>query len=298
MSGSYPGKLRVWEAWDLLDGAEMTSAQVHGRTASPTGFRERIEALYLRETMRGPAARLKPEELADPFSLHWFLYVEKQRHGRYARWLPDVLEFTKHAGETLLGLGTGLGTDWVQYAQCGASVVVCGPLADELALARRNFELRGLPGRFLKVNPVTLPLESATIDVACVGSLPEGWTDPTAIIEEIHRVLKPGGKVLWVAPAQYDVSYWRTHFFPWQHWFGRRTADDDLAERRFTRRQLRAFFTRFRELRIHKRHLRRSEVPHLWRWLPLPLLQRWLGHYLIVKGFKPVTSALSVPAAA
>ena len=298
MSGSASGKLRVWEAWDLLEVAAMTATHVHGRGASPTGFGERVETLYVRETLRGPAARLKAEELADPFSLHWFLHVEKQRHGRYARWLPGVLEFTKHAGETLLGLGTGLGTDWVQYAQCGASVVVCGPRAEELALARRNFELRGLPGRFLHVNPESLPLESAMIDVACVGNLPEGQADLAAVIEEIHRVLKPGGKVLWVAPARYDVNYWRKQCFPWQNWFGPATPAKDLPERRFTGRQLRTLFGRFRELRIHKRHLRRSEVPHLWRWLPLPLLQRWLGHYLIVKGFKPVTSALPVGAAA
>jgi SAM-dependent methyltransferase len=297
MSGSYPGKLRVWEGWNLLEVAERIPVQSGHWETSATGLSQRIEELYTRETMRGPAARPKPEELADPFSLHWFLHVEKQRHGRYARWLPGVLEFTKHAGETLLGLGTGLGTDWVQYAQCGASVVACGPVAEELALARRNFELRGLPGRFLHVEPAALPLESATVDVAFIGHLPEGRADPTAVLEEIHRVLKPGGKVLFLAPARYDVDYWRTQFFPWQNWFGLGAAAD-RPERRFTRRQLKALFGKFRELRIHKRHLRRSEVPHLWRWLPLPLLQRWVGHYLIVKGFKPVSSALPLVAAA
>ncbi len=296
MSGSYPGKLRVWDGWNLLEVAGRTAIEAGSWDGPAAGSNERVGELYIRETMRGPAARLKPEELADPFSLHWFLQVEKQRHGRYARWLPGVLEFGKHAGETLLGLGAGLGTDWVQYAQCGASVVVCGPLADELALARRNFELRGLRGRFLHVDPAALPLESATIDVACVGDLPDGRADTAAVLEEVHRVLKPGGKVLFLAPARYDVTYWRTQFFPWQNWFGR--AAKGRPEPRFSRRQLKALFGKFRDLRIHKRHLRRSEVPHLWRWLPLPLMQRWVGHYLIVKGFKPVSSALPAAAAA
>ena len=37
-----------------------------------------------------------------------------------ARWIPKLLEFAKHSGEKLLGVGHGLGTDWVQYAQNGA----------------------------------------------------------------------------------------------------------------------------------------------------------------------------------
>src|SRR5437762_5896690 len=61
-----------------------------------------------------------------------FLDIEKHRHSRQAKWIPKVLEFAKHAGEKLLGLGHGLGTDWVQYAQHGAGVIVCNnsPMQD------------------------------------------------------------------------------------------------------------------------------------------------------------------------
>ena len=51
------------------------------------------------------------------------------------------MEFAKHSGETLLGLGNGLGTDWLQYARHGAAVIVCSSSAEQLALTRRNFEL-------------------------------------------------------------------------------------------------------------------------------------------------------------
>src|SRR5207244_2319090 len=104
-----------------------------------------------------------------PYSLQWYLNIEAQRHRGQGRWIPRLLEFSKHSGETLLGLGEGLGTDWVQYARYGAAVVVCSPSGDQLSLIRRNFEQRGLSGRFIHASVTALPLESCTIDVACLS---------------------------------------------------------------------------------------------------------------------------------
>jgi hypothetical protein len=77
-----------------------------------------------------------------------------------------------------------------------------------------------------------------------------------------------------------------------------RTRDPRAEAGRFSARQLRQMFGRFVEHRTYKRQLRRSEVPHLWRWAPLPLLERTMGRVLVVKAFKPLSSAISVPLAA
>src|SRR5437773_2542683 len=111
--------------------------------------------------------------------------------------------------------GNGLGTDWLQYARHGAAVVVCNPSSDHLSLIRRNFELRGLGGRFLQSAPESLPLESATVDVACLVNLLNEVDDPAAVVQEVYRVLKPGGKVLALTSARYDVEYWSRTCFPW-----------------------------------------------------------------------------------
>ena len=67
---------------------------------------------------------------------------------------------------------------------------------------------------------------------------------------------------------------------------------------RFSGRALRLLFDRFVEHRTHKRHLRRADVPHLWRWLPLPVLERVLGRVLVLKAFKPLSAALPAQALA
>ncbi len=281
MADSYPGKLQIWDGWlPAISGGRVPAP---GRLAPDPG---QAEQLFADEAL-GRTGR----DTADPYSLQWFLDVEQARYRRNGAWIPRLLEFAKHAGETLLGLGDGLGTDWLQYARFGASVVACGPSDARLALVRRNFELRGLGGRFLHVRPDALPLEASSIDVACVSTpLPE-LGEPAAVVGEVYRVLKPGGKVLAVVPAKYDVDYFR-RFLPWP---GRRPAPQILC---LSARGLRRLFGAFVEHRVYKRHLRRGDVPRLYRWLPRSFLERVFGRLLVLKAFKPLSSAITLPIAA
>jgi SAM-dependent methyltransferase len=292
MEGSYPSKLRVWEGWTsalVQDTPEPQSGHALSGPHNPAQFADR---LYAVEALN-PVAAPRGDEGAEPYTLQWFLNIENQRHGRQGRWIPRLLEFAKHPGETLLGLGSGLGTDWLQFARHGAAVVVCSPSSDQLALIRKNFELRGLGGRFLSSPPTSLPLANSSIDVTCVSGLLQEVDDPQAVVDEIYRVLKPGGKVLAVTPARYDVDFWQAIGCPWKRWlFGCGRAPSN-ARVRFSGRGLRRLFGRFAEHRVYKRHLRRSEVPHLWRWLPLPVLERLLGRALVLKAFKPLTAAIT-----
>jgi SAM-dependent methyltransferase len=301
MEDSYPGKLRVWEGAAAAVAPGETPPSAGSVLAGPHHPAEFAEQLYACEAFETGQPAGQACGRAEPYSLQWFLDIEHQRHSRRGRWIPRLLEFTKHAGETLLGVGNGLGTDWLQYARHGAAVIVCCPSAPQLTLVRRNFELRGLGGRFLHAAPTSLPLESASIDVACVSSLLHEVEDPPAVVAEIYRVLKPGGKVLAVTAARYDIDFWYRTVFFWQRWLARKPRPGPVGGRgpwTFTGRSLRRLFGRFVEHRIHKRQLRRSEVPHVWRWAPTPLLERLMGRALVLKAFKPLSAAIPTAAAA
>jgi SAM-dependent methyltransferase len=268
-----------------LSGVE--DAETHPGPHNPREFAQRLFAYEALQPAAAPIRDVQPE----PFSLQWFLDIEKRRHSKHARWIPKLMEFAKHSGERLLGLGHGLGTDWVQYAAHGADVVVCSPTPAQLDLVRRNFAVRGLAGSFVHAEPTRLPLDSASIDVACISSLHHGIDHPQGVVEEVQRVLKPGGKVLAVTPARYNVDFWQRLCFFWCRWFAARPRQPQAPrEARCTAKELRELFGRFHEHRVHKRQLRRSELPHLWRWLPLPLMARIMGHVLILKAFKPLHS--------
>jgi SAM-dependent methyltransferase len=250
------------------------------------------ELQFLQEAFRGPPRAFA----AEPYSLPWFEQIERQRYARQGYWLPKVLEFKRHAGEAVLGLGNTLGTDWLQFARNGAQLIACHPAQDQVGVMRRNFELRGQDGRFLHAPTHALPLDASSVDIACIHGRP---ADP-AMIDEVYRVLRPGGKVIVVAPARYDADYWNNFFFPWARWFGGRRVE--VSERSeaggpTSGRRLRRQFGRFVEHRVYKRHLRRSNLPPVWRFYPLPLMERLVGQLLILKAFKPLSAALAAAVA-
>ncbi len=298
MADSQSGKLHLWEGWKsaFFAGARPAPSDAVGAPAlaGPHYPREFAQRLYAGDILPS-GQRVRGE--AEPNTLQWFLDIEKARHGRHGRWIPRLLEFGKHGGEKLLGLGPGVGTDWVQYARHGAEVVACCPWPEQLALVRRNFELRSLTGQFLHAHPSSLPLDSATIDVACVSSVLQNEAEFRAVIEEVYRVLKPGGKVLALARAWWDVDFWK-RCFPWHGWWKRRAATGAVPVTCYSAKALRGLFGRFVEHRVYKRQLRRLDLPHLWRWLPLPLLERVMGRVLVLKAFKPLSAALGLPVAA
>jgi SAM-dependent methyltransferase len=301
MEGSYLGNLRIWHDTPVTvvpaPHAPASTPNLSG-PHNPAELGDVAERLYAWEALKPVSTAPETADLGDvtePYTLQWFLDIETQRHGRQGRWIPRLLEFAKHSGETLLGLGCGLGTDWLQYARHGAAVVVCSPSVAQLGLIRRNFELRGLSGRFLQAPPMALPLETASIDVACVSGLLHEVEDPRLVVEEVYRVLKPGGKVLAVTSARYDIDFWYRLCFPWHALRRGKRSPDEV---RFSARGLRRLFGRFVDHRIHKRHLCRSDVPHLWRWIPRQLLERLMGRALVLKAFKPLSAAMAIQKAA
>src|ERR1043165_1477689 len=287
MADFFPFKLKLWEN----PAQALTAIFGHADTDPPEASPEHLQGphnphdfaqkLYSLESLQPAPLRLTVQDPPEPYSLQWYLDIENQRHSKHGRWIPKLLEFAKHRGETLLGVGHGLGTDWVQYAQNGASVIVCSPSGPQLELVRRNFELRGLQGNFVQAEPTSMPLEASSIDVVCISSLHHGIDHPEQVIEEVYRVLKPGGKVLVVTPAYYDVDFWVRTLFFWHRWFRPHRGKNPLRpRRRFSARQVKHLFHRFAERSIRKRQLRRLEVPHLWRWIPLPILARLMGRVL------------------
>ena len=289
MADPCAGKLQLWNGW-----TEGLAPAAKDRVSGKTVVQASAEELFAREAFQ---SRRRRRQGAEPFSLQWFLDAESARHARQGWWMPRLLEFTRHRGETLLGIGSGLGTDWVHYARNDCEVIACNSSAAELALVQRNFELRGLKARFIRTEPWALPVEAGAIDVVCLNDLPAG-TDVRAVAAEVYRVLKPGGKVLAVVRARYDVDFWWRDWLPWGKLLRPTSLNVPDDPNRFSGRALCRQFGQYAEHRIYKRHLRRAEVPHVLRWLPLPVLERVIGRLLILKAFKPLSSAISMPLAA
>lgn len=261
----------------------------------PTGSdasAEPDDRLFHREAFRKPPRGLDLE----PFSPEWFERIGCYRYARQGYWLPRTLEFTKHAGESLLAMGEGLGTDWIQYARNGADVNILSPSQEQLALMRLHFELTGQTARFVHGSTQSVPLPNDSVDVACIQGLLHEVDDPARMVSEVYRVLRPGGKVIAVVPAQFNAAYWSDAVFPWRKWLRMNKGDRNAWA--LSARSLHEAFAAFAEHRISKRHLRRGELPPIWRWIPLSVLERAIGNLLVIKAFKPLSAAVAVRHAA
>src|SRR5579864_7096075 len=101
MDGPYLGKLRVWEGWIPAAVQEFRAPSQVNSAPGPEQLAIYADQLYAREALNPAALRPPTDEGAQPYTLQWFLHIENQRHSRQGRWIPHLLEFAKHSGETL-----------------------------------------------------------------------------------------------------------------------------------------------------------------------------------------------------
>ncbi len=244
------------------------------------------QSLSNRELIRPPTYRRGQSGL-EPFSGAWLDELAAKRYQRHGAWLPAALEFDRHPGETVLVLGPGIGSDAARYAAGGCEVTVAFGPAENPDPIRNHLDRHGLAATLAPFRPDRLPAADGTVDVVAWNGLHS--PAPTPESAELQRVLKSGGKVIGLFPARYDAGYWQDVLFPLQGWYWRRPPDPTSAPKA-TARELARAFAGFERIAVSKRHLRRSELPHPWRVLPLMLLERLIGRVLVLKAFKPLAS--------
>jgi len=239
---------------------------------------------------------------SQPHSLDWFEEVERYRYATYAPWMPSVMEFSKHAGEQVLEIGGGMGTDLAQFAKNGAIVTDVDLSGGHLQLAQENFRLRGLSGRFVHHDAESLPFDQASFDLVYSNGVLHHTPNTRDAVAEIFRVLRPGGRVIAMVYAENSLQYWRN--LVWRLGL----KDGDLASRSmgeimsrtversgnearplvkvYTKARLRALFRDFTGIRIEQRQISPELVPQRLS-IFLPLIERIAGWNLIIKARKP-----------
>jgi SAM-dependent methyltransferase len=252
--------------------------------------------LSTRELLRPPVCRESPRHL-EPFTRAWYEELELKRYLRQGAWLSRWLEFSRHPGESLLVFGPGLGTDAIQYDRHGTKVTIAVTPEDADERLSDRLHLRGIDLPLMHVkDATTLPVARGFFDLVYWNAL-HTRADLHATVEELFRVMKPGGKLFALFPAKFDVDRWQRWLLPFRQLYRHREPRPTTGPKR-TGRELTVALSQFTERRISKRLLRRSELPHVWRWLPLGAMERIMGRVLAVRAFKPVTAARQDLAAA
>jgi ubiquinone/menaquinone biosynthesis C-methylase UbiE len=243
---------------------------------------------------------------SQPHTLDWFLEVERHRYGVYAPWMHDVMEFGQHPGQDVLEIGGGIGTDLAQFARNGSRVTDIDLAAGHLQLAQENFQLRGLTGRFIHHDAETLPFDDASFDVVYSNGVLHHTPNTRAVVREIRRVLRPGGRAIIMLYAENSLHYWRKLVWLFgikQGLLDRfsmgeimsRTVERSANEARplvkvYTPERARSLFGEFGQVDVVQRQMEPYELPAALRWA-LGSIERRFGWNLIIKADKTAASA-------
>jgi 2-polyprenyl-6-hydroxyphenyl methylase / 3-demethylubiquinone-9 3-methyltransferase len=99
-------------------------------------------------------------------------------------------------GKTVLDLGCGGGFMSEALAARGAIVTAIDPAAGAISIAKRHAAAQGLGIKYVVATGESVPLEDQSMDcVVCVDVL-EHVADLNIVLDEVKRVLKPGGMFL------------------------------------------------------------------------------------------------------
>jgi ubiquinone/menaquinone biosynthesis C-methylase UbiE len=225
-----------------------------------------------------------------------FARVERYRYDEQP-WMHETFHFDRYAGQRVLEIGVGLGTDHLQFARGGAVMTGVDLTSRCVDLTRRRFEQEGLVSDLHVMDAEQLEFPDDSFDVVYSFGVLHHVPSTEQAFREVRRVLRPGGVfvgglynqrslvIAAVLAIRVARAEWRRESF--QERLSRMeysTADEPAKPyvRLFTRAELaRALIDAgFSEARITKRHMGIRFNRGIPVWLE-ELAARRAGWYLI-----------------
>jgi ubiquinone/menaquinone biosynthesis C-methylase UbiE len=158
--------------------------QPEARKVEEAEFHDKLRGLY--ET--------DPEQYAYYTSNKKFYSVVRSSDDFYFKWLRD-----NATGKRLLDFGCGSGFHTIQSARFAGHVTGIDISPEAIRLAQEKAEATGLTAKttFTVMDAEALTFETGSFDVVSVRGVLHHM-DLDAALEQIHRVLAPGGKAIFL----------------------------------------------------------------------------------------------------
>jgi len=145
---------------------------------------------YWNDNLHDMAVVRHPEGSREFFEDLGEYHFDKQRH------LAKILDYRSYKGKKLLDLGCGVGVDLVRFAQEGVESTGVDISERAIGLARKNFEYQMLSADLRVMDGEHLDYEDNTFDAVYAHGILPYTMDAQRLVNEIHRILKPGGEVI------------------------------------------------------------------------------------------------------
>jgi len=245
----------------------------------------------------------------DAFTKEYFEEHARFRYDVYAPWLRSVARFDGYRGKKILEVGCGIGTDLLEFARGGAAVTGLDLTPRHLQLAQLRFDLFGQKVNLVNGDAETLCFTDNSFDFVFSNGVLHHTPDTQAAIDEIHRVLKPGGEALIILYHRNSLAYYfgillksGTKRFvahvlrgdnPLKFSLARVLSASTDGEQNpltkvYSRRDGIRMMQKFRLVQTEVYHLNRGDFPLSWLFPKTWLLRmsRSVGWYLVLHGTK------------
>ena len=234
----------------------------------------------------------------------FYAQVRQYRYGVYAPWLSGLIESACTPRRRILEIGVGLGSDHFRFALAGNSMVALDLSREHLRQTRRHLQLEGLCTRPVYGDAECTGFADESFDLVYSFGVIHHTPNPSSAVNEIHRILKPGGIAIVAVYHRYSLNLlwfvarngllrgglfrrrW-TQFLSEIEYRKERGSAVPMVKL-FSRREATKLFAGFKEVRISTHHV---ELPPLHRKWPnsrtsLERLGRLFGWYVVIRAEK------------
>jgi len=168
-----------------------------------------------------------------------------QYHFEKLHHLLELIHFDEWKGKDVLDVGCGAGVEVVRFAKAGARVTGVDIAESAITLARANATQQGVETRLEVADGEHLPFPDASFDLVFAHGVVQYTGNDTAMVAEIHRVLRPGGLAIFQA---YNRNSWlnllsKVMKTPLEH-------EDAPVLKRYSDTEFRRLVSRFTDVRM------------------------------------------------
>lgn len=213
--------------------------------------------------------------------LKWIPFMQK---GGYP-FLTNYIDMKGLKGKKLLDIACGTGVLTEQFVRMGADVTAIDLTPKAVELTKKRLDLYHLNAVVMEADAQQMPFADNTFDFVCAWGCLMHMPETEKAISEIHRILKPGGKMLAMmyhrdsVHLRYCIQLGRGILrgkyltYDDQSLINRYTdgahVGGNMLAKFYTRKQFRSLFSQFNDvvLAIHDNHGVPNQLPH--PWLPL-----------------------------
>jgi ubiquinone/menaquinone biosynthesis C-methylase UbiE len=238
-----------------------------------------------------------PAASAPEGTVEYYGQIERRRY-ELEPFIHGFAQFDSTAGQNVLEIGVGAGTDHVQFARAGAELHGIDLTEHGIELVRRRLALENLSSDLRVADAESLPFASDVFDVVYSWGVLHHTPDTRRAIAEAVRVTRPGGRIcimLYSRHAWVTYGLWLRRG-PLSGRPLRSLADvlyhhmESLGTKGFTPRELREMLAGVEDLQIEK-----VATPYDRAYASLLAVPtgRWLGFFQVARARKQATAPVS-----